>query len=591
MINYIKKTYRGNKESFFKVLENNLINNNKMFIVTANPETFMKADSINEFDEALMKPDTTIVPDGIGVVKAANYIGINEIKERITGVDISYKLLELANKHKKTVYLFGASKKVIELTVKSINKEYPNVKILGYSDGYIENKDDVFEEIKNLSPDIVLVALGVPKQELLIYKHYNEFLKGIFVGVGGTFDVISGTTKRAPEIVQKLNIEWLYRIAGDKERIKRFYNSNIKFVTIFGTRPEAIKMAPLVKELEKREEIESVVCVTAQHRQMLDQVLETFNITPDYDLNIMKQGQTLVDITTRALQSLSEVISQVKPNIVLVHGDTTTTLSGSLAAFYNQVSVGHVEAGLRTYDKYSPFPEEVNRQVTGIIADMHFAPTEVSKNNLLKEGKKEETIYVTGNTAIDALRTTVKDDYYHPIFDKIGNDKIILLTAHRRENLGEPMKNMFRAIKRIVEEFDGVQVIYPVHLNPLVRQAADEVLGDNNKVHLIDPLEVLDFHNFLNKSYIIMTDSGGIQEEAPSLGKPVLVLRDTTERPEGVNAGTLRLAGTDEDDIYDLTKLLLTNKDEYNKMSKSSNPYGDGMSSKYIVDEIIKKFS
>ena len=365
----------------------------------------------------------------------------------------------------------------------------------------------------------------------------------------------------------------------------------IKVMTIFGTRPEAIKMAPLVKELEKREEIESVVCVTAQHRQMLDQVLETFNITPDYDLNIMKQGQTLVDITTRALQSLSEVISQVKPNIVLVHGDTTTTLSGSLAAFYNQVSVGHVEAGLRTYDKYSPFPEEVNRQVTGIIADMHFAPTEVSKNNLLKEGKKEETIYVTGNTAIDALRTTVKDDYYHPIFDKIGNDKIILLTAHRRENLGEPMKNMFRAIKRIVEEFDGVQVIYPVHLNPLVRQAADEVLGDNNKVHLIDPLEVLDFHNFLNKSYIIMTDSGGIQEEAPSLGKPVLVLRETTERPEGVSAGTLRLAGTDEDDIYDLTKLLLTNKDEYNKMSKSSNPYGDGMSSKYIVDEIIKKFS
>lgn len=365
----------------------------------------------------------------------------------------------------------------------------------------------------------------------------------------------------------------------------------IKVMTIFGTRPEAIKMAPLVKELEKREEIESIVCVTAQHRQMLDQVLETFNITPDYDLNIMKQGQTLVDITTRALQSLSEVISQVKPNIVLVHGDTTTTLSGSLAAFYNQVSVGHVEAGLRTYDKYSPFPEEVNRQVTGIIADMHFAPTEVSKNNLLKEGKKEETIYVTGNTAIDALRTTVKDDYYHPIFDKIGNDKIILLTAHRRENLGEPMKNMFRAIKRIVEEFDGVQVIYPVHLNPLVRQAADEVLGDNNKVHLIDPLEVLDFHNFLNKSYIIMTDSGGIQEEAPSLGKPVLVLRDTTERPEGVSAGTLRLAGTDEDDIYDLTKLLLTNKYEYNKMSKSSNPYGDGMSSKYIVDEIIKKFS
>lgn len=366
--------------------------------------------------------------------------------------------------------------------------------------------------------------------------------------------------------------------------------NKIKVMTIFGTRPEAIKMAPLVKELEKREEIESIVCVTAQHRQMLDQVLDTFNIKPDYDLNIMKQGQTLVDITTRALQSLSEVISQVKPNIVLVHGDTTTTLSGSLAAFYNQVAVGHVEAGLRTYDKYSPFPEEVNRQVTGVIADMHFAPTQVSKNNLLKEGKKEETIYVTGNTAIDALKTTVKDEYYHPIFDKIGNDKMILLTAHRRENLGEPMKNMFRAIKRIVEEFDDIQVVYPVHLNPLVRQAADEVLGDNNKVHLIEPLEVLDFHNFLNKSYIIMTDSGGIQEEAPSLGKPVLVLRDTTERPEGVNAGTLKLAGIDEEAIYKLTKELLTDKNEYDRMSKSSNPYGDGLASKYIVDAIIDKF-
>lgn len=364
----------------------------------------------------------------------------------------------------------------------------------------------------------------------------------------------------------------------------------IKVMTIFGTRPEAIKMAPLVKELESREQIESIVCVTAQHRQMLDQVLETFNIVPDHDLNIMKQGQTLVDITTRALQSLNNVIAEVKPDIVLVHGDTTTTLSGSLAAFYNQVAVGHVEAGLRTYDKYSPFPEEVNRQVTGVIADMHFSPTEVSKKNLLREGKKEETIYVTGNTAIDALKTTVKDDYYHPIFDKIGNDKMILLTAHRRENLGEPMKNMFRAIKRILEEFDGIQVVYPVHLNPLVRQAADEVLGDNDKVHLIDPLEVFDFHNFLNKSHIIMTDSGGIQEEAPSLGKPVLVLRDTTERPEGVNAGTLKLAGTDEDVIYELTKELLTNKQEYDKMSKASNPYGDGLASKYIVDAIIEKY-
>ncbi len=363
----------------------------------------------------------------------------------------------------------------------------------------------------------------------------------------------------------------------------------IKVMTIFGTRPEAIKMAPLVKELESREEVESIVCVTAQHRQMLDQVLETFEITPDYDLNIMKQGQTLVDITTRALQSLSDVIADVKPDIVLVHGDTTTTLSGSLAAFYNRALVGHVEAGLRTYDKYSPYPEEVNRQITGVIADMHFAPTDISKNNLLKEGKSESSIYVTGNTAIDALKTTVKENYYNEIFDKIGSDKMIMLTAHRRENLGEPMKNMFRAIKRITEEFDDVQVVYPIHLNPLVRQAADEVLGDNKKVHLIEPLEVFDFHNFLNKSYIIMTDSGGIQEEAPSLGKPVLVLRDTTERPEGVQAGTLKLAGTNEEDIYNLTKELLTNDKAYEAMSKASNPYGDGHASKYIVDAIIDK--
>ena len=363
----------------------------------------------------------------------------------------------------------------------------------------------------------------------------------------------------------------------------------IKVMTIFGTRPEAIKMAPLVKELESREQIESIVCVTAQHRQMLDQVLETFKITPDYDLNIMKQGQTLVDITTRALQSLNEVIAKVKPDIVLVHGDTTTTLSGSLAAFYNQVAVGHVEAGLRTYDKYSPFPEEVNRQVTGVIAAMHFAPTEISKGNLLKEGKPEANIYVTGNTAIDALKTTVKDNYEHNNLSKIGNDRLIMLTAHRRENLGEPMKNMFRAIKRITEEFEDVQVIYPIHLNPLVRQAADEVLGDNKKLHLIEPLEVFDFHNFLNKAYIIMTDSGGIQEEAPSLGKPVLVLRDTTERPEGVSAGTLKLAGTDEEEIYNLTKELLTNKEAYESMSKASNPYGDGFASKYIVDAIIDK--
>ncbi|MBZ6006062.1 UDP-N-acetylglucosamine 2-epimerase (non-hydrolyzing) [Paraclostridium bifermentans] len=364
----------------------------------------------------------------------------------------------------------------------------------------------------------------------------------------------------------------------------------LKVMTVFGTRPEAIKMAPLVKELECRNEVESIVCVTAQHRQMLDQVLDTFNIEPDYDLNIMKQGQTLVDITTRALQSLDKVIKEVKPDIVLVHGDTTTTLSGSFAAFYNQVSVGHVEAGLRTYDKYSPYPEEVNRQVTGVIADMHFAPTENSKENLLKEGKKEEDIYVTGNTAIDALKTTIKENFKHEVIEKLGNDKMILLTAHRRENLGENMKGMFKAIKRIVDEFEDIQVVYPIHLNPLVRDTANEIFGDSGKVHLIEPLEVLDFHNFLNQAYIIMTDSGGIQEEAPSLGKPVLVLRDTTERPEGIDAGTLKLAGVEEETIYNMTKELLTNQSVYDSMAKACNPYGDGNASKYIVDAIINKF-
>ncbi len=364
----------------------------------------------------------------------------------------------------------------------------------------------------------------------------------------------------------------------------------IKVMTIFGTRPEAIKMAPLVKELESRDQIECIVCVTAQHRQMLDQVLNAFNIIPKYDLDIMKKGQTLVDITSRSLQKIDEVIKIEKPDIVLVHGDTTTTLAGSLAAYYNQVSVGHVEAGLRTYNKYSPFPEELNRQFTGIIADMHFAPTQVAKENLIKEGKNESTIYVTGNTAIDALNTTVKKDYSNEFLEKMKGSRIILLTAHRRENLGEPMRNIFRAVKRIVNEFNDVQVVYPVHLNPIVKELANEILGNNEKVHLIDPLEVLDFHNFLDSSYIIMTDSGGIQEEAPSLGKPVLVLRDTTERPEGVKAGTLKLVGTEEDDIYNKTRELLINEKEYQKMSKASNPYGDGNSSKYIVDIICDKF-
>ena len=350
-------------------------------------------------------------------------------------------------------------------------------------------------------------------------------------------------------------------------------------------------MAPLVKELEKREEIESIVCVTAQHREMLDQVLETFDIKPDYDLNIMKQGQTLGDITTRALTGLERVIKECKPDIVLVHGDTTTTFAGALAAFYNQVSIGHVEAGLRTYDKYSPFPEEMNRQMVDCMTDMYFAPTDLSKTNLLKQNIEESKIYVTGNTAIDAMSRTVDENYTHPELEWIStNERLILLTAHRRENLGEPMYNIFRAIKRIVDEFSDVKVIYPIHLNPKVRDIAKEVFANCDRVKLIEPLEVFDFHNFQNKSYIIMTDSGGIQEEAPSLGKPVLVLRDTTERPEGIAAGTLKLVGTDENTIYEETKRLLTDKIEYEKMSKASNPYGDGHASKYIVDAIIERF-
>ena len=366
----------------------------------------------------------------------------------------------------------------------------------------------------------------------------------------------------------------------------------IKVMSIFGTRPEAIKMASLVKELEKREEVKSIVCVTAQHREMLDQVINTFDIKPDYDLNIMKQGQTLADVTTRALIGLEKVIKEVKPDIVLVHGDTTTTFAGALAAFYNQVAIGHVEAGLRTDDKYSPYPEEMNRQCVDRMTDLYFAPTEISKNNLLKENISEEKIYVTGNTAIDAMSTTVDEDYVHPDLEWIKPDeRMILLTAHRRENLGEPMRHIFKAVKRIVDEFSDIKVIYPIHMNPKVREVASEVFDGCDRIRLIEPLEVFDFHNFLNKSYIILTDSGGIQEEAPSLGKPVLVLRDTTERPEGIEAGTLKLVGTDEEVIYEETKKLLTYIDEYEKMSKASNPYGDGHASERIVDAIVKYFN
>lgn len=353
---------------------------------------------------------------------------------------------------------------------------------------------------------------------------------------------------------------------------------------VFGTRPEAIKMCPLVNELKTRENLNVVVCVTGQHRQMLDQVLDAFHVVPDYDLSIMKDKQTLFDITTNILGGIGQVLDQVKPDVVLVHGDTSTTFVTALACFYKQIPVGHVEAGLRTYNIWSPYPEEFNRQAVGIIAKYNFSPTELSKQNLLNEGKDPASIYVTGNTAIDALKTTVCDEYSHPELDWAKDSRLIMITAHRRENLGEPMRNMFRAIRRVMDEHPDVKAIYPIHMNPVVRQAADEELGGCDRIHIIEPLEVLDFHNFLARSFMILTDSGGIQEEAPSLGKPVLVMRDTTERPEGIKAGTLKLVGTDENVIYQNFKLLLEDSDAYDSMSKASNPYGDGFASKRIAD-------
>lgn len=357
---------------------------------------------------------------------------------------------------------------------------------------------------------------------------------------------------------------------------------------VFGTRPEAIKMCPLVNELKSRKEFNTVVCVTGQHREMLRQVLDTFDVEPDFDLAIMKQGQTLFDITNGILSKINDVLSEVKPDVVLVHGDTTTTFATALACFYCQIPVGHVEAGLRTYNIYSPYPEEFNRQAVGIVARYNFSPTEMAKNNLLREGKSEDTIFVTGNTAIDALKTTVKSDYTHPELEWAKGSRLITITAHRRENLGEPMHHMFRAIRKIMDEHDDVKAIYPIHMNPIVRKAAEEELGGCDRIHIIEPLDVLDFHNFMERSYLILTDSGGIQEEAPSLGKPVLVMRDTTERPEGVKAGTLKLVGTDEKTIYQNFKTLLENKEEYEKMSKASNPYGDGTACKQIADILEK---
>ena len=361
-----------------------------------------------------------------------------------------------------------------------------------------------------------------------------------------------------------------------------------KILLVFGTRPEAIKMCPLVNELKTREGIKTVVCVSGQHRQMLDQVLEAFHVVPDYDLSIMKDKQTLFDITTNILDRIKAVLEEVKPDVVLVHGDTSTTFVTALACFYMQIPVGHVEAGLRTNDIYSPYPEEFNRQAVSIISRYNFAPTEQAMQNLLSEGKRPESIFVTGNTAIDALRTTVREDYSHPELVWASDSRLILITAHRRENLGEPMKNMFRAIRRVMDEHTDVKAIYPIHMNPIVRKTADEFLGGDDRIHIIEPLDVLDFHNFLARCFLVLTDSGGIQEEAPSLGKPVLVMRNTTERPEGIAAGTLKLVGTDEEVIYRSFKQLLEDNEEYARMSNACNPYGDGFACKRIADILVR---
>lgn len=361
-----------------------------------------------------------------------------------------------------------------------------------------------------------------------------------------------------------------------------------KVMVVFGTRPEAIKMCPLVLELKTRKNLETVVCVTGQHREMLDMVLQTFNVVPDYDLSIMKERQTLFDVTINILDKMRHVLEEVKPDVVLVHGDTSTTFVTALACFYLQIPIGHVEAGLRTYNIQSPYPEEFNRQAVSIVANYNFAPTELSKQNLIKEGKNPKTIYVTGNTVIDAFKTTVRENYTHPMLEWAKDSRLIMITAHRRENLGEPMVHMFNAIKRIMDEYKDIKAIYPIHMNPKVRETANAILSGNDRIKIIEPLDVVDFHNFLNASYLIITDSGGIQEEAPSLGKPVLVMRDTTERPEGIKAGTLKLVGTNEERIYKAFKQLLEDKKEYEKMAKASNPYGDGLASKRIADILEK---
>lgn len=473
-------------------------------------------------------------------------------------------------------------------------------KILGYSRvGRIDIGNDVFIGASSIVlPNVKIGDKVIVGAGSIVTKDIpdNSVVVGNPAHIIGSYDDYVDKCKKQFE--QKPVWDTYYSQKSDEEKRQMkialaesgygfdIYGVNMKqkIMLVFGTRPEAIKMCPLVNELKTREFLETIVCVTGQHRQMLDQVLNTFNVVPDYDLSIMKQGQTLFDITTGILEKIKTVLENVKPDVVLVHGDTSTTFVTALACFYLQIPVGHVEAGLRTYNIYSPYPEEFNRQAVGIISQYNFAPTQMAADNLIKEGKDPSKIYITGNTVIDAMQHTVKEDYTHPELEWVGDSKLIFITAHRRENLGEPMHNMFRAIRRVLDEHPECKAVYPIHMNPIVRKAADEELGGCDRIHIIEPIEVFDCHNFEARCHLCLTDSGGIQEEVPSYGRPVLVMRDTTERPEGVKAGTLRLVGTDEEAIYKNFKELLENQDAYDSMAKACNPYGDGNACKRIAD-------
>ena len=560
--------------------------------------------------------------DGAGAQMALKQKGYKDAC-KIPGCELWLKIITRFYKE-KTFYLVGGKPQIVNETVEKLCSEYQDIRIVGYRNGYIktdEEKRRLIDDIVEKKPDVVFVAMGSPKQELLM-EEIQQRHRAIFQGLGGSFDVYTGHVQRAPKWWVEHNLEFAYRLIKEPKRIKRqihlvkyadeekiINRGNMKKVMlVFGTRPEAIKMAPLVKEFQKQpKRVETVVCVTGQHREMLDQVLKIFDIKPDYDLNIMKQGQDLYDVTARVLTGMRDVLKEVKPDVVLVHGDTTTSTAAALAAFYQQIPVGHVEAGLRTHNIYSPWPEEMNRLLTGRLATYHFSPTPLSRNNLIKESVDDRNIIITGNTVIDALYWVVDkiknnkelDNELEDILSKAGYDvnrlnngkKLVLITGHRRENFGDGFINMCTAIKDLTVKYPDLDFVYPMHLNPNVRKPIHEVFGENlsglKNMFFIEPLEYLSFVYLMEKSSIVLTDSGGIQEEAPGLGKPVLVMRDTTERPEALDAGTVKLVGTDYNKIVNEVSSLIDDKAAYEKMSKAVNPYGDGLACGRIVNALL----